>query len=185
MQTEKLISQFLTNIGEDPQRAGLRKTPVRVTEMWAEITRGYQIDVDKFLAESICAEHYNQMILVKDIDFYSMCEHHLMPFFGKVHIAYIPRAKIVGLSKLPRIVEAYARRLQIQERLTDQIAQLLQKQLKPHGVAVVIEARHLCMEMRGIKKPGGLITTSAMLGEFHSEDQARNEFLQLISKARE
>ncbi len=185
MQTEELITHFLANLGEDPQRSGLKKTPLRVKKMWAEITRGYQIDVEQYLRESICNEQYNQMILVRNIDFYSVCEHHLMPFFGQVHIAYIPQAKIVGLSKFPRIVEAYARRLQIQERLTDQIAQLLQKHLVPQGVAVVVEARHLCMEMRGVKKCGSLITTSAMLGEFHSEDQARNEFLQLIGKARE
>ena len=180
MKTEELIRELLINIGEDPERAGIQRTPYRVAKMWDYITKGYNVDVESLLKESICDDKYDQMIVVKDIDYYSICEHHLVPFFGKACVAYIPDGKIIGLSKIPRIVDAFARRLQIQERMTNQIAESLERALKPKGVAVVIEARHLCMQMRGIEKQNSVVTTSTMLGEFHSEDQARNEFLQLI-----
>jgi len=187
MKTEELIRELLINIGENPERTGIQKTPSRVASMWEYITQGYKVDVEALLKESICDDKYDQMIVLKDIDYYSICEHHLVPFFGKAYVAYIPDGKIIGLSKIPRIVDAFARRLQIQERMTNQIAESLERALKPRGVAVVIEARHLCMQMRGVEKQNSVITTSAMLGEFHSEDHARNEFLQLIgiSKMRE
>jgi len=184
MKTEELIRELLINIGEDPERAGIQKTPSRVASMWEYITQGYKVDVEALLKESVCDDEYNQMILVKDIDYYSICEHHLVPFFGKAHVAYIPDGKIIGLSKIPRIIDAFARRLQIQERMTNQIAESLERALKPKGVGVVIEARHLCMQMRGIEKQNSVVMTSAMLGEFHTEDQARNEFLMLIGVSR-
>jgi len=180
MQTEELIRQLLINIGEDPDRGTLPKTPKRVAELWKFITRGYQTDVNALLKESVCDEPYDQMILVKDIEFYSLCEHHLLPFFGKAHVAYIPDGKMIGLSKIPRIVDAFARRLQIQERLTDQIAKTIQQALQPLGVAVVIEAVHLCMRMRGVEKQNSTVTTSAMYGIFREQERTRMEFLDLI-----
>lgn len=181
MKTEEVIRELLINIGEVTDRDILRKTPQRVAKMLDTILQGYKVDVDRLIRESVYEEKYNEMVIVKDIDFYSLCEHHLIPFFGKAHVAYIPDGKIIGLSKIARLVDAFARRLQVQERMTQQIADSLEKALEPQGVAVVVEARHLCMIMRGVEKQNSVVTTSAMLGEFHSEDQARNEFLNLIS----
>ncbi len=184
MKTETLIRELLINIGEDPGRESLNKTPDRVAQMLKDLTCGYSVDVDKLIKDSICEGDYNEMVLVKDIDFYSLCEHHLIPFFGKAHVAYIPNGRFIGLSKIPRLVDAFARRLQIQERMTQQIAESLNDSLKPYGVAVIVEARHLCMQMRGVEKQNCLVTTSAMLGEFHDEVQARNEFLSLVGISR-
>ncbi len=180
---EKTISDLIREIGEDPGREGLLRTPARVAKSYEFLTSGYSQDVTKVLNEAIFNEKYNEMVIVKDIDFFSLCEHHMLPFFGKVHIAYIPKGKIVGLSKLPRVVEIFARRLQVQERLTQQIADTLFHALKPAGVAVVVEARHLCMMMRGVEKQNSIATTSAMLGEFHEDDKTRAEFLNLIKNS--
>jgi GTP cyclohydrolase I len=180
---EKVIEQLLLHIGEDPKREGLLRTPHRVAKAYRYLTAGYNQDVNTVLGRAIFKEKYNEMVIVKDIDFFSLCEHHLLPFFGKVHIAYIPKGKIVGLSKLPRIIEVFARRLQVQERLTQQIADTLFAALKPAGVAVVIEARHLCMMMRGVEKQNSIATTSAMLGEFHDDNKTRSEFLTLIKNS--
>ena len=179
---EETIRQILLHIGEDPQREGLQKTPARVAKMYDFLTKGYREDVEKVLNQAIFTEPYSEMVIVRDIDFYSLCEHHLIPFFGKCHIAYIPKGKIIGLSKLPRIVEVFARRLQVQERLTQQIAETLYKHLKPEGVGVVIEARHLCMMMRGVEKHESIATTSAMLGTFRDDVKTRTEFLTLINR---
>ncbi|MGD0339353.1 MAG: GTP cyclohydrolase I FolE [Bacteroidota bacterium] len=180
---EKAIEQLLVHIGEDPGREGLLRTPHRVAKAYQFLTSGYSQDINAILSKAIFREKYNEMVIVKDIDFFSLCEHHLLPFFGKVHIAYIPKGKIVGLSKLPRIVEVFARRLQVQERMTQQIAETLYTALKPAGVAVVIEARHLCMMMRGVEKQNSIATTSAMLGEFHEDNKTRAEFLNLIKNS--
>lgn len=184
MNTEELIRQLLRNIGENPDRDALKKTPQRVAKFWEYVTRGYKVDIDALLKESVCDDDYSQMILVKDIDYYSLCEHHLVPFFGKAHVAYIPDGKMIGLSKIPRIVDAFACRLQIQERLTNQIADSIQKVLQPRGVAVVVEARHLCMQMRGIEKANSMVTTSAMVGIFREQERTRKEFLDLINITR-
>ncbi len=180
---EKVIEQLLIHIGENPKREGLLRTPHRVAEAYQYLTSGYAQDVDKILSKAVFREKYNEMVIVKDIDFFSLCEHHLLPFFGKVHIAYIPKGKIVGLSKLPRIVEVFSHRLQVQERMTQQIADTLYFAVKPAGVAVVIEARHLCMMMRGVEKQNSIATTSAMLGEFHEDHKTRAEFLNLIKNS--
>ncbi len=180
---EKSIEQLLVHIGENPRREGLLRTPHRVVKAYQFLTSGYSQDINAILSKAIFKEKYNEMVIVKDIDFFSLCEHHLLPFFGKVHIAYIPKGKIVGLSKLPRIVEVFARRLQVQERMTQQIAETLYTALKPAGVAVVIEARHLCMMMRGVEKQNSIATTSAMLGEFHEDNKTRAEFLNLIKNS--
>jgi GTP cyclohydrolase I len=177
-----LVKDLLKELGEDPKREGLVKTPARVARMYEFLTKGYQEDVRQVLNDAVFAEKYNEMVIVKDIDFYSLCEHHLVPFYGKCHIAYIPNGKIVGLSKLPRIVEVFARRLQVQERLTQQIADTLFKYLKPQGVGVVVEARHLCMMMRGVEKQNSVATTSAMLGTFRHDVKTRNEFLTLLDR---
>jgi len=182
MPIEEIIRQLLTDIGENPDRPELLKTPARVAKFWRYVTRGYQIDVSALLRESLIREDYNQMIIVKDIDFFSLCEHHLVPFFGKAHVAYIPDGKIIGFSKIPRVISAFSQRLQIQERLTQQIAEALYEALAPKGIGVVIEARHLCMQMRGVEKQNSNITTSVMLGELHDEPQARDEFLNLIAR---
>lgn len=179
---EKSVKIILEEMGEDPNREGLLKTPGRVAKSYNFLTKGYNDDVDKLLNGAIFHEHYNEMVIVKDIDFYSLCEHHLLPFYGKCHIAYIPNGKIVGLSKLPRIVEMYARRLQVQERLTREIGDLLYKVLEPKGVAVVCEAHHLCMMMRGVEKQNSIATTSSMLGSFKSDEKTRSEFLKLIAR---
>lgn len=180
--TQTLVKDLLKEIGENPKREGLVKTPARVARMYEFLTKGYHEDVNEVLNGAVFAEKYNEMVIVKDIDFYSLCEHHLVPFYGKCHIAYIPNGKILGLSKLPRIVEVFARRLQVQERLTQQIADTLYRYLKPQGVGVVIEARHLCMMMRGVEKQNSVATTSAMLGTFRHDVKTRNEFLTLIDR---
>ena len=177
-----LVKDLLKELGEDPKREGLLKTPARVAKMYEFLTKGYHEDVRQVLNDAVFAERYNEMVIVRDIDFYSLCEHHLVPFYGKCHIAYIPNGKIVGLSKLPRVVEVFARRLQVQERLTQQIADTLFKYLKPQGVGVVIEARHLCMMMRGVEKQNSVATTSAMLGTFRHDVKTRTEFLTLLDR---
>ena len=179
---QALVKDLLKEIGENPKREGLVKTPARVARMYEFLTKGYHEEVNEVLNGAVFAEKYNEMVIVKDIDFYSLCEHHLVPFYGKCHIAYIPNGKILGLSKLPRIVEVFARRLQVQERLTQQIADTLYRYLKPQGVGVVIEARHLCMMMRGVEKQNSVATTSAMLGTFRHDVKTRNEFLTLIDR---
>jgi len=177
---DNLIRELLKEIGEDPNREGLEKTPARVAKAWEYLTSGYRQKVDDVLNEALFTEEYDEMVVVKDIDLYSMCEHHLLPFFGKCHIAYMPSKKIVGLSKLPRLVEMFSRRLQVQERLTTQIAQTLQEVLQPRGVAVVIEALHMCMLMRGVEKQNSKAVTSAMLGQFRDRPETRAEFMELI-----
>ncbi|HLT42921.1 MAG TPA: GTP cyclohydrolase I FolE [Sphingobacteriaceae bacterium] len=170
---------ILTSMGENPKREGLLKTPERVAKSLQYLTHGYDIDPKEILLSAMFKEEYSQMVIVKDIEVYSLCEHHMLPFFGKAHIAYIPNGHIVGLSKLPRIVDAFARRLQVQERLTNEIRDCIQETLNPIGVAVVIECKHLCMSMRGIQKQNSVTTTSAFTGEF-SKERTRTEFLQLI-----
>jgi GTP cyclohydrolase IA len=177
---EHLIRQLLKEIGEDPSREGLDKTPARVAKAWEYLTSGYRQDANAVLNEALFTEEYDEMVVVRDIDMYSMCEHHLLPFFGKCHIAYMPSHKIVGLSKIPRLVDMFARRLQVQERLTTQIAQALNEVLQPRGVAVVIEALHMCMLMRGVEKQNSKAVTSAMLGQFRDGPETRAEFMELI-----
>lgn len=178
---EKLVKDMLIQLGEDPGREGLLKTPRRVASAYKYFTKGYDTDVEKMLNEAIFNESYNEIVIVRNIDFFSLCEHHLLPFFGKCHVAYIPNNKIIGLSKIPRIVEMYARRLQVQERLTTEIGNLLNKVLEPKGVAVVAEAKHLCMVMRGVEKQNSIATTSCMIGEFKNNSKSRSEFLRLIN----
>jgi GTP cyclohydrolase I len=177
---ESLVGKMLEAMGEDPRREGLQRTPHRVAKAFAFLTKGYREDVQKVLNSAVFSEKYSEMVIVKNIDFFSMCEHHMLPFFGKAHIAYIPKGKIVGLSKIPRIVEVFSRRLQVQERLTQQIADTLYSALDPEGVGVVIEARHMCMMMRGVEKQNSVATTSAMLGTFRDDVKTRGEFLHLI-----
>jgi GTP cyclohydrolase I len=177
---EGLIAQVLSALGEDPKREGLLQTPHRVAKAYEFLTEGYRQDVEKVLNGAIFNERYSEMVIVKEIDFFSMCEHHMLPFFGRAHVAYIPNGKIVGLSKIPRIVEVFSRRLQVQERLTQQIAQTLFDALNPDGVGVVVEARHMCMMMRGVEKQNSVATTSAMLGTFRDDVKTRGEFLNLI-----
>jgi GTP cyclohydrolase I len=179
---ESAVREILLEIGEDPQREGLRATPERVHRMYRELTAGYHVDADRLVNGAIFAVDYSEMVVVKEIPFYSLCEHHLLPFFGTAAVAYIPRGRVIGLSKIPRIVEMFARRLQVQERLTQQIADFLQEQLDPRGVGVVIEATHLCAVMRGVRKPGTIMTTSAVLGLFRSADRTRAEFLAHIER---
>ena len=176
----ELVRQLLMTLGENPRRNGLLKTPERVEKAFRFMTRGYQQDVDHLLNGALFPIEYDEMVIVKDIDFFSLCEHHLLPFFGRCHIGYLPNKRVVGLSKLPRVVDAFSRRLQVQERLTVQIAEALQNKLKPHGVAVVMEARHLGMMMRGVEKQNTVAVTSEMLGVFRSQQQTRDEFLRLI-----
>lgn len=175
-----LIRKLLGEIGENPEREGLRNTPDRVERSLRFLTSGYQTDVDTVLNNALFSVDYSEMVIVKDIDFFSLCEHHLLPFFGKCHIAYLPRARVVGLSKLPRLVEIFSRRLQIQERLTNQIAETIREKVEPLGVAVVMEATHLCMSMRGVEKQNSFAVTSAMLGVFREQTRTRMEFLELI-----
>lgn len=175
-----LVRDMLLCVGEDPHREGLEKTPQRVAKALRELTSGYHVDVDKLINDALFDVPYSEMVLVKDIDFYSLCEHHLLPFFGKCHVAYIPDRKVVGLSKIPRLVEAFSRRLQVQERLTSQIAETMLQKIKPLGVAVVMEARHLCMEMRGAQSKGSPTVTSAMVGVFRTDPRTREEFLGFV-----
>tara|TARA_B110000305_G_scaffold124665_1_gene139601 strand:- start:87 stop:677 length:591 start_codon:yes stop_codon:yes gene_type:complete len=180
--TESLSSYYkkvIVDLGEDINREGLEKTPERVAKAMQFLTQGYDINPDDIIQSAMFTEDHSQMVIVKDIEVYSMCEHHMLPFFGKAHIAYIPDGKIVGLSKLPRVVDAYARRLQVQERLTDQIKDCIQRTLNPVGVAVVVEAQHMCMQMRGVEKQNSVTTTSAFTGAFE-EDKTRKEFINLI-----
>jgi GTP cyclohydrolase IA len=177
----KQYATVLNEIGEDPTREGLLKTPERVAKALKYLTHGYDLDPAAILKSALFKEDYKQMVLVKDIEVYSMCEHHMLPFFGKAHIAYIPNGKIVGLSKIPRIVDAFARRLQVQERLTYEIRDCIQQTLDPIGVAVVIEAQHMCMQMRGVQKQNSVTTTSAFTGVFMNETKTREEFINLIS----
>jgi GTP cyclohydrolase I len=177
---ESAVRTILESIGEDPRREGLLQTPERVARMYHFLTKGYRENLDEILNGAVFREAYSEMVIVKDIDFFSLCEHHLVPFYGKCHIAYLPKGKIIGLSKMPRIVEVFARRLQVQERLTQEIASTLQKVLKPQGVGVVMEARHLCMTMRGVEKLNSVAMTSAMLGTFRRDVKTRTEFLTLI-----
>ena len=177
---ENLVEELLRRIGEDPDREGLRKTPARVAKSLQWLTRGYRMDPVELVRKAMFTEKHESMVLVRDIDFYSMCEHHMLPFFGKAHVAYIPNGRIVGLSKVARVVEVYARRLQVQERLTDQIAEAVQCTLEPAGVGVVIEAYHLCMMMRGVEKQHSRTVTSSVLGVFRDDARTRDEFLRLV-----
>lgn len=177
---QSLVTEMLLALGEKPNRNGLLKTPERVAKALAFMTQGYQRNIDQLLNGALFPIEYDEMVIVKDIDFFSMCEHHLLPFFGKVHVGYLPNKKVVGLSKIPRIVDMFARRLQVQERLTVQIAETLSDKLNARGVGVVIEARHLCMMMRGVEKQNTVAVTSSMLGTFRSQSQTRVEFLKLI-----
>ena len=177
---EQLIREVLKEIGEDPSREGLERTPARVAKAYRDLTSGYAQDVRDVLNGALFTEEYDEMVVVKDLDFYSLCEHHLLPFFGKCHVAYMPSKKIVGLSKMPRLVEMFSRRLQVQERLTTQIAQTINEVLQPRGVAVVMEALHMCMLMRGVEKQNSKAVTSAMLGSFRDRPETRAEFMELI-----
>src|SRR5581483_4424388 len=177
---QELIRRLLAELGEDPRREGLLDTPKRVEKALTFLTSGYRADIDQVLNNALFTVDYNEMVIVKDIDFYSLCEHHLLPFFGKCHVAYLPTTRVIGLSKIPRLVDVFARRLQVQERLTRQIADTIQQKIAPLGVAVVIEATHLCMSMRGVEKQNSFAVTSAMLGAFHDNARTRMEFLELI-----
>lgn len=180
--TRKIIFDLIKAVGEDPSREGLRNTPDRVARMYIELLSGYAQDPEKIINEALFHINYDEMVLVRDIEFYSLCEHHLLPFIGRAHVAYIPAGKIIGLSKIPRIVDMYARRLQVQERMTRQIADFVQQTLEPQGVAVVVEAMHLCSMMRGVKKHDARMTTSAMHGSFRANLATRQEFLNNISR---
>jgi GTP cyclohydrolase I len=179
---QDIIRQLLAELGEDPSREGLLNTPRRMEKAYRFLTSGYSADVDAVLNNALFTVDYNEMVIVKDIDFYSLCEHHLLPFFGKCHVAYIPQDRVLGLSKIPRLVEIFARRLQVQERLTNQIAETLREKVRPLGVAVVMEASHLCMSMRGVEKQNAVAVTSAMLGVFREDARTRMEFLELIRR---
>ena len=179
---EAAVRQLLVEMGEDPDREGLLQTPARVHRMYRELTAGYHVDPERLLNRAIFDVDYSEMVVVKDIPFYSLCEHHLLPFFGQAHVAYIPDGRVIGLSKIPRIVEMYARRLQVQERMTKQIADFLMERLQPRGVGVVIEASHLCAVMRGVRKPGTIMTTSHVLGLFRSADRTRAEFFSHLER---
>jgi GTP cyclohydrolase I len=175
-----LVREMIERVGEDPSREGLQRTPERVERAFQFLTRGYNEDPEQLLNSALFTVNYDEMVIVKDIEMFSLCEHHMLPFFGKVHIAYIPNGKVIGLSKLPRLVDIYARRLQVQERMTTQIAETLMKVIQPQGVGVVVEARHLCMMMRGVEKQHSATVTSAMLGCFRDEKETREEFLALV-----
>ena len=177
---QDIIRQLLTELGEDPSREGLVDTPKRVEKSLRFLTNGYAADVDAVLNNALFTVDYNEMLIVKDIDFYSLCEHHLLPFFGKCHVAYIPQRHVIGLSKIPRLVDVFARRLQVQERMTNQIAETIRQKIDPLGVAVVCEGTHLCMSMRGVEKQNSFAVTSAMLGSFRDNARTRMEFLELI-----
>jgi GTP cyclohydrolase I len=173
---EAAVREILLEVGEDPGRAGLAATPERVHRMYRELTAGYHVDPERLLNKAVFEVDYSEMVVVKDIPFYSLCEHHLLPFFGSAHVAYVPDRQVIGLSKIPRVVEMYARRLQVQERMTQQVAEFLMDRLAPKGVGVVLEATHLCAAMRGIRKPGTVMTTAAVLGLFRRNDKTRAEF---------
>ena len=177
---DELVHEMLIRLGEDPEREGLVRTPVRVQKALQFLTKGYKEDAEALLRNALFTVSYDEMVIVKDIEMFSLCEHHMLPFFGKVHVAYIPNGKVIGLSKIPRLIEVFSRRLQIQERLTTQIAETIQKTIEPQGVGVVIEARHLCMMMRGVEKQHSSAVTSSMLGCFRDEQETRTEFLSLI-----
>jgi GTP cyclohydrolase I len=177
---EELVREMIVRLGEDPDREGLARTPERVEKAMQFLVRGYKEDPDALLRKALFTVTYDEMVIVKDIEMFSLCEHHLLPFFGKVHVAYIPKGKVMGLSKIPRLIEIFSRRLQIQERLTTQIAEAIQHAVEPQGVGVVIEARHLCMMMRGVEKQHSSAVTSSMLGCFRNEEETRTEFLSLI-----
>lgn len=182
-QIEGAVTTILQGIGEDPAREGLLRTPSRVAKMYAELTAGYRIDPVALINDAIFSVDYDEMVLVKDIDFYSMCEHHMLPFMGRVHVAYLPNGKVIGLSKIPRIVEMFARRLQVQERMTVEIADFINQALQPQGVAVVAEGIHMCSVMRGVKKANAKMVTSAMRGRFRSDSRTRAEFMSHIDRA--
>ena len=177
---EELMKEMIVRLGEDPEREGLLRTPARVHKAFEFLTKGYNEDPEAMLKNALFTVTYDEMVIVKDVEMFSLCEHHMLPFFGKVHVAYIPSGKVIGLSKIPRLIEMFSRRLQIQERLTTQIAETIQKVIQPQGVGVVIEARHLCMMMRGVEKQHSAAVTSSMLGCFRDEQETRQEFLSLI-----
>jgi GTP cyclohydrolase I len=176
----KAVQELIAGLGEDPEREGILKTPARVAKSLRFLTSGYQKDIDQVLNGALYSVAYDEMVIVKDIEMFSLCEHHLLPFFGRCHVAYIPNGKVIGLSKIPRLVDVYARRLQVQERLTVQIAEAIMEKIKPQGVGVIIEARHLCMIMRGVEKQNSIAVTSHMLGAFRDREGTRSEFLRLV-----
>jgi GTP cyclohydrolase I len=176
----ELVESLLVELGEDPDRQGLKATPARVSRALRQLTDGYGVQPEDVVAGAVFDQDYDEMVVVKDISFYSLCEHHMLPFFGRCHVGYLPKGKVVGLSKIPRLVGVFAHRLQLQERLTNDIAEALNSTLLPKGVGVVVEARHLCMEMRGVEKPGGQMITSCMLGTFRRDPRTRSEFLELV-----
>lgn len=177
---EDLVREIIVRLGEDPAREGLTRTPNRVHRAYEYLMKGYREDPEAMLKNALFSVNYDEMVIIKDVEMFSLCEHHMLPFFGKVHVAYIPNGKVIGLSKIPRLIEIFSRRLQIQERLTTEIAETIQKTIQPQGVGVVIEARHLCMMMRGVEKQHSAAVTSSMLGSFRDEQETRTEFLSLI-----
>ena len=180
-----LTKQLLEEIGEDPSREGLLKTPSRVSKAWSFFSGGYNQDLDKIINNAVFNENATDMVVVRDVEFFSLCEHHLIPFFGRAHVAYLPNGKVIGLSKIPRIIDMFSRRLQVQERLTRQIAETVKEILDPIGVAVIMEGQHMCMQMRGVEKQNSLTTTSSMLGKFRESDRTRSEFLSIIGLNRQ
>ena len=177
---ENLTKQLIEEIGEDPSREGLLKTPSRVSKAWSFFSRGYNQDLDEIINNAVFNENATDMVVVRDVEFFSLCEHHLIPFFGRAHVAYLPNGRVIGLSKIPRIIDMFSRRLQVQERLTRQIAETVKEILDPIGVAVIMEGQHMCMQMRGVEKQNSLTTTSSMLGKFRESDRTRAEFLSII-----
>ena len=182
---ENLTKQLIEEIGEDPSREGLLKTPLRVSKAWSFFSGGYNQDLDKIINNAVFNEDATDMVVVRDVEFFSLCEHHLIPFFGRAHVAYLPNGKVIGLSKIPRIIDMFSRRLQVQERLTRQIAETVKEILDPIGVAVIMEGQHMCMQMRGVEKQNSLTTTSSMLGKFRESDRTRSEFLSIIGLNRQ
>ena len=182
---KNLTKQLLKEIGEDPSREGLIKTPSRVSKAWSFFSRGYNQDLDKIINNAVFNEDATDMVVVRDVEFFSLCEHHLIPFFGRAHVAYLPNGRVIGLSKIPRIIDMFSRRLQVQERLTRQIAETVKEILDPIGVAVIMEGQHMCMQMRGVEKQNSLTTTSSMLGKFRESDRTRSEFLSIIGLNRQ
>ena len=177
-----LTRSLLVEIGEDPNREGLLKTPLRSSKAWQFFSEGYRLDINKVINNAIFNEDCKDMVVVRDIEFFSMCEHHMIPFFGRAHVGYLPKGKVIGLSKIPRIIDMFSRRLQVQERLTKQVANALKKALNPNGVAVVMEGQHMCMQMRGVAKQNSFASTSSMLGQFRKSSETRSEFLSIIGK---